>query len=83
MTLYYTGIGLCLFVEFTIYRDVIPNFCKNADFRLFDNPARMGRKCILRGFYPQKRQGNIAKRRFGGLRRRFNFTLSFKEGRFL
>jgi len=29
-------------------------FRKNADFRLFDNPVRMGGKFLLRGFYSRK-----------------------------
>jgi hypothetical protein len=32
-------------------------FCKNADFRLFDNPVRMDRKCLLRGYNPRKDRG--------------------------
>ena len=66
-----------------IYELMKPYFCKNADFRLFDNPVRMGGKCQLRGFNPQKNRANIAKRRSGGLRRCFNLTLFFREGKFL
>jgi len=56
---------------------------KNAGLRLFDNPARMGGKCLQRGISPQKNRGNIAKQRSGGSRRRFDLILFFKEGRFL
>jgi hypothetical protein len=51
---------------------------KNADFRLFDNPVRMGGKCLLEG-QPSERQGNIAKRCSSGSRRRFANLPCFKE----